>query len=414
MPDFSGVSPRLPQTPGERRVVAIGLTVVLGLFTAEILTRPGPIRLAVIAMFLAWGPLLVIHELGHALAAWVVNWRVAEIGIGFGRQLWRFRIGETVVRIKILPVEGYVRPAPRTGSRARWKLAWIYFWGPGAEMGVLALMLALHKGELFARTEAPLQLIMQGTAVAVGMSLFFNLLPMPFGTRTNDGMGILGSFFAPAAEFEARLTAPFIMRARRLLMVDEPAEAEAGLLQALTTYPGDLRLRAWRAVCVAARGDSRTADNLWRDIGEPESHSPFFAAELHAARANANLVAGDSQLLMFAARSAGRACTLAPGDLQNQLLSGRIAFERGRYIEAFASLMDAYRQASEPEEEAPCVAFLAMTCHHLLQTSNPDGAEAARPVVRPDYTRRFSDALNQLPTSASLRARVARTLGPRV
>jgi Peptidase family M50 len=413
VPDFSGVAPRLPQTPGERRVVAIVLTGVLGLFAAEIATRPGPIRLSIIAMFLAWGPLLVIHELGHALAAWVVNWHVAEIGIGFGRQLWRFRIGETVVRIKILPVEGYVRPAPRTGTRARWKLAWIYFWGPGAEMGVLALMLALHEGDLFARTEAPLQLIMQGTAVAVGMSLFFNLLPIPFGTRTNDGMGILGSFLAPTAAFEARLTGPFILSARRLLMADEPAEAEAGLMHALASHPGDLRLRAWRAVCVAARGDTRSADNLWRDIGDPATHSPYVAAELHAAKANAYLVAGDSQLLMFAARSAESACALAPGDLQNQLLRGRIAFERGRYAEAFASLMDAYREASEPEEEAPCVAFLAMTCHHLLQSPATDDAENARPLVRPDYVRRFSEALKQLPTSVSLRSRVASTLAAR-
>jgi len=386
------------------------LTGVLGLFAAEILTRPGPIRLPVIAMFLAWGPLLVIHELGHALAAWVVDWRVAEIGIGFGRQLWRFRIGDTVIRIKVLPVEGYVRPAPREGTRARWKLAWIYFWGPGAEMGVLALMMALHKGDLFARTDAPLQLIMQGTAVAVGVSLFFNLLPMPFGTRTNDGMGILGSFLAPRAAFEARLTGPNILEARRLLMADEPTLAEAVLVQALVSYPGELRLRAWRAVCVAARGDHRTADSLLRDIGDPDSHGPALAAELHAARAFGQLVGGDAQLLMFAARSAKAATALSPGDPQNHLLCGRIAFERGLYAEAYASLMEAYRESSEPEEEAPCVAFLAMTCHHLLRAPSRADEDIARPRIAPDYVQRFSNALRQLPTSDALRERVTRTL----
>jgi membrane-associated protease RseP (regulator of RpoE activity) len=52
-----------------------------------------PRALVVVFLFAAWAPLLVVHELGHALCAWSVGWRVREIVVGYGRGIAQRRSG---------------------------------------------------------------------------------------------------------------------------------------------------------------------------------------------------------------------------------------------------------------------------------------------------------------------------------
>ncbi|MCA9637945.1 MAG: site-2 protease family protein, partial [Myxococcales bacterium] len=63
----------------------------------------------VLAFILLIGPLIFIHELGHLLAAKLVNVKVLRFSLGFGRPLARIRIGETEYCIAPIPLGGYVR-----------------------------------------------------------------------------------------------------------------------------------------------------------------------------------------------------------------------------------------------------------------------------------------------------------------
>jgi len=63
----------------------------------------------IILMVIGFGLLVVVHELGHFLAAKWVGIRVEEFAIGFGKRLWAFRKGETEYRLNILPLGGYVK-----------------------------------------------------------------------------------------------------------------------------------------------------------------------------------------------------------------------------------------------------------------------------------------------------------------
>ncbi len=63
------------------------------------------------AFFLALGPLVVVHELGHY---WVARWcnvKVLRFSIGFGRVLWSRRFGpdQTEWAISLWPLGGYVK-----------------------------------------------------------------------------------------------------------------------------------------------------------------------------------------------------------------------------------------------------------------------------------------------------------------
>ena len=51
--------------------------------------------------------LILIHELGHFVAAKSVGVRVNEFAIGFGPRLFSKKIGETTYMLKLIPFGGY-------------------------------------------------------------------------------------------------------------------------------------------------------------------------------------------------------------------------------------------------------------------------------------------------------------------
>jgi len=53
--------------------------------------------------------IVMLHELGHFLAAKHGGMKVTEYFVGFGPRLWSFRRGETEYGIKVLPLGGYVK-----------------------------------------------------------------------------------------------------------------------------------------------------------------------------------------------------------------------------------------------------------------------------------------------------------------
>lgn len=61
-----------------------------------------------LAFILLIGPLIFVHELGHLLAAKLVNVKVVRFSLGFGPALARIQLGETEYRIAPIPLGGYV------------------------------------------------------------------------------------------------------------------------------------------------------------------------------------------------------------------------------------------------------------------------------------------------------------------
>src|SRR5688500_5076656 len=66
-----------------------------------------------LAPIIDFGLVLIVHELGHFLAAKAMGVYAPRFSIGFGPALWRRRWGETEYVIALLPLGGYVRMASR-------------------------------------------------------------------------------------------------------------------------------------------------------------------------------------------------------------------------------------------------------------------------------------------------------------
>lgn len=106
----------------------------------------------VVAAVVVLGIMILIHELGHFLAAKGFGVRVEVFSIGFGRRLFGRQYGETDYRISVLPLGGYVKMAGEnpadavTGepgeflSKPRWQRFVIAVMGPAMNV-VLAVVL---------------------------------------------------------------------------------------------------------------------------------------------------------------------------------------------------------------------------------------------------------------------------------
>ncbi len=69
------------------------------------------LALAIIAFVIVIGPLILIHELGHFIAARLIGVTVLEFGIGFPpRAIKLFEQGGTEFTLNWLPIGGFVRP----------------------------------------------------------------------------------------------------------------------------------------------------------------------------------------------------------------------------------------------------------------------------------------------------------------
>lgn len=65
--------------------------------------------MSIILFIIILAALILVHELGHFLAAKRAGVRVDEFGIGFPPRIWKKKVGETVYSINAFPVGGFVK-----------------------------------------------------------------------------------------------------------------------------------------------------------------------------------------------------------------------------------------------------------------------------------------------------------------
>jgi hypothetical protein len=391
-------APRLPVSAGERTFVALLAFGFVGLLAADLARGFSPNKLGALFVLLFWVPLLVLHELAHALAARSVGWHVSEVVLGFGRELLRFRIGETRVRIRALPIEGYVVPSPNDLAHARPKQAWIYAAGPLSEVLVFAAVGSALDWQWPSPGDPIGRIALQSLAVTALLGALLTLVPYSTRGHMSDGLGMLASSFIPSEAFRERLCWPFLSDARRLLLRQQIALAERRARAGLDQFPEEPRLYGVLAVCAAAGGQAQRGFDVLEALGPVEQHSPTIRAELLADAAWAVLFSGQRELYAEAQRALSQALELAPDDLHYQILLGRLHFEQGRNEQAYGALMAAYKRTRDGEQEAECVAYLALACAELAKTA-PESRGAG-------YAARFLQAARGLDLPPELRQRL--------
>jgi membrane-associated protease RseP (regulator of RpoE activity) len=156
-------------------------------------TGHGPLgfgEMALLAVLGSWIA-LVVHELGHALAAWIVGVRMWGITVGIGPTVWAGTVRGCRIRLALLPILGSIQllddDANAIGYRDLTRGSWRFVWVRGAwrapvisaagGVANLAMAAALIYLLSFIGAFAPgLQFLAFCTAIA-NLSGYLNLLP---------------------------------------------------------------------------------------------------------------------------------------------------------------------------------------------------------------------------------------------
>ena len=93
-----------PQPSNAPALMRLLFVVLAGIAAAAILNAL-PVLIVIAALIL----MVMVHELGHFMAAKLSKMKVTEYFFGFGPKLWSIRRGETEYGVKAIPAGGYVR-----------------------------------------------------------------------------------------------------------------------------------------------------------------------------------------------------------------------------------------------------------------------------------------------------------------
>ena len=112
--------------------------------------------LAIVVFFTGLLFIILIHELGHYVAARAFRFKVEQYFVGFGPRIWSFTKNDIEYGVKALPLGGYVKIAgmnpyepvapqdlPRSyGSKPLWQRVLVIFAGPGTHFVVAGIIFA--------------------------------------------------------------------------------------------------------------------------------------------------------------------------------------------------------------------------------------------------------------------------------
>ncbi len=327
--------PRAPvrsRTSGTDHLIGLGLgAVIFGLFAVELMHELTIAKLSAPIILVAWIPLLVVHEFGHALAARLVGSRVCKVVIGMGRPLWRFRVGSVPVTIRLVPVSGYVVASPGSLSGARWRSALVYLGGPGIELALLLLLATIVGPQRLLTPATSVTLIAaQSVGVALALDIAFNLAPIPTADGAlRDGLGIVLSPFLTETRLESWIAGGYAADIEPLLEAGRLDRAIETVEHASNHHPQNIHIVFLLATLLREAGRPREAGQHL----EPWLEKPLpdvLRAILNAHVASAARDLGDPDLHAVAAEHIDRALELFPDEVLFQMIRGSILLERGQ------------------------------------------------------------------------------------
>ncbi|MCA9644652.1 MAG: M50 family metallopeptidase [Polyangiaceae bacterium] len=353
-------APRRPLARDEKWIAALFFVVFFGSLAGELLRDFTPMKLGLVFVVAAWVPLLVLHELGHALMARLLGWQVYEVVIGQGRDVARFVLGDAVIRWKLVPLTGHVRTVPSDLRYARFKQAMVFAAGPGIELLLVLIAYLVAGDRLLQRTSSVPWVLLQSVCLTAAIGGVLNLVPFAVKGGVSDGMGLLLSFVTPRKQLEWQLAAPWAIRAERLLDDERSEKALEVTDQGLERLPLHPRLRLSRVLCRAALGDDQAAVEQLDEFGELEAYDTDLKALIFTTGAEVALLAGTRERLFDARRLADLALGLRANAADALRIKGAALIELEHVESGIEQLELASRVVSDEAELERVFAWLAV------------------------------------------------------
>ena len=178
--------------------------VVGGLITIKLISGYELSNLAILLIPVAWMPLAILHELGHVIMARLCGWKVDSMVVGFGRALSQFKVHNTKVEIRAIPIEGFVMARPKPGNLRfpKLKLSLIFAAGPGIELLLLfCLYWWVGKDMIHDPNGNMSGIVAQAVSLVIIIGVAIDLVPISPTGGWSDGQGIFRSWLIPREWF---------------------------------------------------------------------------------------------------------------------------------------------------------------------------------------------------------------------
>lgn len=328
-----------------------------------------------IGLYLAEWILLVIHELGHAVAGWFMGLEVVEIRLGFGAKIFARNFGRLRVCIAKYPLCGWVVVFPSSMKGYRMRRFLCVLGGPLAS-GLAYLFLVEFgpvKAWYFDWSWTWVLYAFQRTVRYMSLwTLLVTLWPRRcrlYGQSVlSDGLELLRMFLLERAEATRESAYLQANRARLLWAKGKRDEAVAllGETQASPELEVDLAFQARIAALHAEQGRADEAMRTLRELlPKAESDRREVYAEVADAFCSVVIYASLSAELPEAEQIIRKAIARCPDEISLNVSLGGILYERGQYEEAHQILKAVNWASREPLPlgqalMAACLAHLSL------------------------------------------------------
>jgi len=403
----------------ERHDLIVGWTTVLVItgfallaIILDVFTQPAWINLNLLLLVFLEELLVVPHELGHALGAWLTRMRVFRVYISMGLTLFNGRKWGLWRERRPMPKEaGAALVAPRSPHRFRTRQAVMTACGPLANALLLAVSLWwLTPSGLLAQLQEIDCRLVPGAAFAVGnmLTLASALLPYRRGSyqgvpMSSDGLTLLTLPFLSEETGRQSHGSYFALEAQACDEHREDDEARRWLERWLEVYPDDPLARACVEVARLQLREFVRSRQTVRELLAPPNLNPSLRTYLLDWLASTDLLllldgtrvlqdapaSGDGEplpptdLLEEASRAVEEAVPLTrqvPQVLVSVLgTRGAILIEQGKMEEGTALLREMLDEAENRHVKAFCHCYLGLAS---LRKEDAEGCrqhlEAAR------------------------------------
>lgn len=305
--------------------------------------------------------MMPVHELGHAVAAWLLGVPVYKIQLGwYGRLLYRRRFGRCEFEVRIPPLGGLVQPGYRSAWGFRWKSVIISIAGPLASIATMVSVFALLQNWF----DGWQNWLGFGLIYAVVWELMHNLYPRSVpsarGNLANDGLSILMALMTPASEIRKITEHYYYSECLSLLMRERITEALQCCAEGLKHYEHSLPLMTLQGQCELDSNRPEQARDTFQNLLAHPDCTPEVEAILRANLAWALLHMEDPANLPAAVLESQRSIDALPWLPEVQGTRGSVLVEAGEVDAGITHLLTAIRKSESPDHRASNAAYLAL------------------------------------------------------
>ena len=327
----------------------------------------GKILLAVFSFIFFLYPLIIIHELAHAITARVLGLRVFAIQMGYGKVLFNTYLGKVAVVLRSLPLGGltYISAPRLPFYHLRFGLT--YLAGPFIHLAILLGMcpLWLKIGGVSGAAHSPVYLLLTNWLISNLVVLVANLIPRrvdtSYGPIRSDGGQILNALFHKPGNMEERLARYYATEAAEAARQDRQEEARQWIEQGLAQYPTDPLILNTAGYVFFQAGQWERARQVWlAQLADAENLKPEIKFMALNNIAFANLLINDPALLDEADRYSTEAHKNMPWMAPIRGTRGAVLIELNQPEVGLELLRSSLEKTDTPKDKAYTMSCIAI------------------------------------------------------